>query len=79
MEERIVEVGDVVKYVDENGREHNAIVLINHGNTPTSAINVAYVSSDTTKTDSYGRQIERASSVSRKSEYTANGRYYYTD
>lgn len=78
MEDTIVQVGDVVKYVDEHRVEHNAVVLINHGGTPTSAINCAYVSSDESKTDSYGRQIERASSVSRKSEYTANGRYYYT-
>lgn len=76
MEEKIVEVGDVVTYVDEVGVSHSAIVLINHGGLATSAINVAFVSSDETKTDSYGRQIERASSVSRKSEYTAHGRYY---
>ena len=79
MEERAVEVGDVVTYVDELGKKHNALVLINHGGTPTSAINVVYLSDDETKRDSYGRQVERASSVSRKSEYTAHGRYYTTD
>ena len=76
MDDKIVEVGDIVTYVDEHSVPHQAIVLINHGRMATSAINVAFVSSDETKTDSYGRQIERASSVSRKSEYTAHGRYY---
>lgn len=40
------------------------------------AINVVYVSADPTKKDPYGVQVERASSVSFKNEYTAHGRYY---
>jgi hypothetical protein len=77
-EDGTVEVGDVVTYVDEVGDKHNALVLIVHGGTPTSAINVVYVSKDETKRDSYGRQIEHASSVSRDGEYTASGGRYYT-
>lgn len=76
MEEGILEVGDVVTYRDENGVDHNAIVTVVHGNTAQSCINVMYASSDETKRDSWGRQVERASSVQRQSEFTAHGRYF---
>lgn len=75
-EEAIIKVGDVVTYKDEVGVDHSALVTIVHGNTAQSCINVVYLSSDESKRDSNGRQIERASSVQRKSEYTAHGRYF---
>lgn len=76
MEEKILEPGEVVTYYDEHGVPHQALVTIVHGNTSQSCINVVYISDDDTKRDSYGRQVERASSVQRKSEFTANGRYF---
>lgn len=76
MEERILKVGDVVTYRDENGVDHNALVTIVHGNTAQSCINVMYLSDDESKRDSYGRQSEHASSVQRQSEFTAHGRYF---
>jgi hypothetical protein len=76
MEARVLEPGDVVTYVDEVGKSHQALVTIVHGNTAESCINVVYVSDDDTKRDSYGRQVERASSVQKQSEYTAHGRYF---
>lgn len=76
MEERVLLVGDVVTYCDEKGVEHNALVTIVHGNTAQSCINLVYLSSDETKRDSWGRQIEHASSVQKKSEFTAHGRYF---
>lgn len=76
MEERVLEVGDVVTYRDEKGVDHNALVTVVHGNTAQSCINVVYLSSDETQRDSWGRQIERASSVQKKSEVTAHGRYF---
>lgn len=76
MEEKLLEPGDVVTYVNETGVEHKALVTIVHGNTAQSCINVVYVSTDETKRDPYGRQVERASSVQRKSDVTANGRYF---
>ncbi len=76
MEERILEVGDVVTYKDEHGVDHNALVTVVHGNTAQSCINVVYTSNDETQRDSWGRQIERASSVQRKSDVTAHGRYF---
>lgn len=76
MEERILEVGDVVTYRDEHGVDHNALVTVVHGNTAQSCINVVYLSEDETKRESWGRQVERASSVQRKSDVTAHGRYF---
>ena len=73
MEDNQTKIGDVVTYKDEVGQEHKGLVTAVHG---PACINVVYVSSDSTKTDSSGRQIERASSVQLKSDYTANGRYY---
>lgn len=76
MEEKLLQVGDVVIYRDETGVDHSALVTVVHGNTAQSCINVAYLSADESKRDSYGRQVERASSVQRKSDYTAHGRYF---
>lgn len=72
------EVGDVVTYIDEVGVEHDALVTIYFGgNHPNGALNCVYVSTDADKSDPYGRQIERASSVSRQQEgVTAHGRYW---
>lgn len=72
--EGTLKIGDVVTYRDEVGVEHNGLVLAVHG---PDCINVVYLSSDEAKRDSYGRQIERDSSVQRKSDVTApNGRYF---
>lgn len=76
MEERVLNIGDVVTYRDEHGVDHNALVTIVHGNTAQSCINVAYLSADESKRDSFGRQIEHASSVQRQSDVTAHGRYF---
>lgn len=70
-------VGDSVVYVDEVSVSHSALVTAYWGGEyPNGAINCVYVTSDATKTDPYGRQLERASSVSRQSEHTARGRYW---
>lgn len=70
-------VGDVITYVDEIGVAHDALVTIYFGGArPDGALNCVYVSSDENKSDPYGRQLERASSVSRQSEHTAHGRYW---
>lgn len=70
-------VGQVVVYVDEVGVAHQALVTAYWGgDRPDGALNLVYVSSDSEKSDPYGRQIERASSVSRESEHTAHGRFW---
>ena len=71
------EVGDVIVYVDEISVSHFALVTAYWGgDQPNGALNCVYVSKDESKRDPNGRQIERASSVSRQSEHTAHGRYW---
>lgn len=71
--ERKPKVGDIVVYHDEHGRPHNALVVA--GWSPTCC-NLVYASSDETKQDAYGRQIERDSSVVHKSVQPAHGKYF---
>lgn len=70
--------GDTIIYVDETSNEHNALVTQYWGgSTEGGALNCVYVTSDDTKRDPYGNQLERASSVSRYREgVTAQGRYW---
>lgn len=69
-------IGDHVIYVDEYGREHNALVTAIWGiDSPTKSLNLVYVSDDSAKTDQYGRQICRdATSVVHESSQPAHGR-----
>ncbi len=59
-------VGSVVIFTDENRRDHNALVTAVWSPT---CINLMRVSADESKTDVYGRQLERNTSVTR---YTPN-------
>jgi DNA/RNA endonuclease YhcR with UshA esterase domain len=68
-----MQIGDSVTYVDPTGVERDALVTAVHG---PWCINLIYVSGDTARNDTYGRQIERESSVSIQSEYTAHGRFF---
>lgn len=73
MEETVsaVKPGDVVKVVDERYVEHRGLVTVVHGNFDGAyvpCINVVYVSQDETKTDGYGRQVERLSSLQHLSQ-----------
>lgn len=71
------QVGEVIVYTDEVSVEHDALVTAYWGgDQPNMALNCVYVSGDSGKSDPYGRQLERASSVSRQSEHTAHGRYW---
>lgn len=83
--ERTISIGDAVKVVDEVGVLHDGLVtqqwgqpgrVIKDGENP-PAINVMFLSADETKSDPYGRQIERLSSCSHRSMTTAPGRFYY--
>lgn len=82
MERKYTE-GQVVVYVDEYGKAHNALVTIwwglDHLGEPGLTVpccNVVYVSGDPKKDDTYGRQIERATSVVHRSSQPAHGSYY---
>jgi hypothetical protein len=75
---RKLEVGSSVLYFDEFSKEHAAVVTavwpqMMNGE---SGCNLVYVSGDETKTDPYGRQIERATSVVHGSSQPASGRYW---
>jgi len=78
MGDRELHVGDVVVYTDEHYRDHNALVTIvwDNGHPGTGsmpACNLVHVSSDGTKEDPYGRQIERPTSISHVSMQAAPG------
>lgn len=87
-ETRIVKVGDVVKAVTSKYEEVKALVTAVHGvgyNDGTRfhqpCINVVYVSPDASKSDSFGRQIERDLTSLQHFEEGPNnmpkpGRYY---
>lgn len=59
------EIGDCVIYTDEHRVDHKALVTDVHGE---ACVNLVYVTSDKSKYDSYGRQIERRSSCCRYSD-----------
>lgn len=78
-----VRVGQAVRFIDSNYREHDALVLVIHAAKdgvsypeefewpdgevgPT--INVVHAASEDSKTDPYGRQIERPTSVMHKQQ-----------
>lgn len=65
--ERTLKIGDPIVYVDAYRTRHNALVTRVWGSSPGGGgqpgCNLLWVSGDDTKTDPYGRQIERATSV----------------
>lgn len=60
-----LQVGDSVVFIDSHRVEHMALVTNVFGawQDGYSGCNVVYSSNDETKTDPYGRQLERATSV----------------
>lgn len=71
-----VQVGQSVKFVDENSVEHDALVTAVWGET-NPAINLIYVSTNVEKSDTYGRQTERHSSVVHNASQPAHGMYWH--
>jgi hypothetical protein len=74
-------IGDSVIYVDEHGQEHCALVTVLHEGFAQSyggevGCNLVYVSGDAEKSDPYGRQIDRATSVVHQSGQPAHGRFW---
>ncbi len=73
----IPKVGEVVRVTDTRGEEHDALVTIYFGGEmPDYALNCVFVSNDPTKSDPYGRQVERLSSVGRQNEKSAHGNFW---
>lgn len=66
------QIGQAVIFTDPVGQDHLALVTNDFG----GSINVAYVSGDTARTDTFGRQLERATSVPHQSTQTAPGDFW---
>jgi len=66
-------VGDVVIWCDPSGRDHNALVQCVWSET---CINVLFISPDENRQDSYGRQIEHATSCQHVSLVKVHGCYW---
>jgi hypothetical protein len=65
--------GDVIVFVDSVGNQHSALVTAWWG---PDCCNLVIVSGDEQKRDDYGRQTERYTSVSRKTEGHPHGNYF---
>jgi len=76
MEPRMLQVRDHVVFVDAVGKRHEALLTEVWGEAAPCSVNLVYVSGDPSKTDPYGRQIERETSVVHKSYQSAHGMYW---
>lgn len=73
MEQRVPMVGETVVFHDPTGRPHNALITNVWSNT---MINLVHMSGDAERQDSYGRQIERVTSLQHKSVNSVHGFYW---
>lgn len=74
-----LEVGHQVVYVDPTGAQIPALVTAIWGDPKGPAvpcINLVYVSTDPQRTDNFGRQMERQTSLVHRSAQPAHGNYY---
>lgn len=74
-----MEIGAAVVFSDEFSVEHDALITAIHGEYgPESkpSINLCYVSKDSARSDTYGRQIMRNSSVPHRSNQSARGMFW---
>lgn len=74
-----IAIGDAVIYTDAYGVDRPALTTAVWGdvNSPYEpAINLVFVSSDKDRTDQYGRQLERNSSVVHQSAQPAHGTFW---
>lgn len=72
-QKREIHVGDVVVYHNPVGKAFKALVTAVWS---TVCLNVVVISGDETKTDTYGRQIERYTSLSWGGNMTVHGNYW---
>jgi len=73
-------VGQQVVYVDEHSKPHPALITIwwpgLMGIEGHMGCNLIYVSGDSAREDTYGRQMERDTSVVHKAHQPAGGKYW---
>jgi hypothetical protein len=75
--DRKLEIGSSIVYVDPHAEQHPALVTAvwgSMGGMP--GCNLVYVVRDESKTDNYGRQIERSTSITHKTAQPAHGNYW---
>jgi hypothetical protein len=74
-------VGSVVHYVDQHSVTHNALVTAvwngEYGSEKKPGLNLVYVAPENEKHDTWGRQIERVSSIPHRDAMPAPGNYWY--
>jgi hypothetical protein len=70
--------GDHVIFSDSFGNDHAALVTstFSRGDDAEPGCNLVYVSADESRSDQYGRQIERSTSAVHKSSQPAYGMYW---
>ena len=78
MEPQAPEIGEHVIYHDEVGKAFPALLTEVHlyNDDPNPVVNLLYVSDNKAEHDSYGRQIDRPSSISHGSVNKAHGNYW---
>jgi hypothetical protein len=72
-------IGQSVVFVDAHGQGHPALVTAVHGSAHVdwpSGVNLVFVTGDASKTDPYGRQIERSTSVVHRLAQGAHGMFW---
>ena len=70
---RMPKYGDVVVYVDPVGSAQLALVTAVWGS---KCVNIVFVSKDSNKSDPFGRQIERQTSLVHQTLQPAHGSYW---
>lgn len=72
-------IGKPILFADPWGVEHMAFITycfsVGKDDFP-MCVNLVYVSKDGAKTDQYGRQVERYTSVMRRGEFSAHGMWF---
>jgi len=72
-----VQVGKFIAFVDPIGKTRDALVTAVWGKSEDlPAINVVIINGDENQTDSYGRKLERYTSVVHQSKQSAHGNYW---
>lgn len=74
-----IAIGDAVVFTDAVAQEHKALVTQVWGDEASPwepAVNLVFVSDDAARTDQYGRQLERHTSVVHKTAQPAHGMFW---